>query len=98
MTARRQGIDIRKTNTRLTDIICKVCHLGKIFERVLEFCETDSLNKWSEAEYHCNVCGVKYEFLPTQKLMPDKSTDSIIQVRPGLYQAQKSNSIFREIK
>ena len=89
------GLEFRCTHSNLTEIKCKVCKIGKIWETVYE-CkrEKDKNWGWSETEYYCNTCGVKYEFLPKQDLAIPVETETIVQVKPGLYMDKRSTSVF----
>lgn len=64
-----------------TGTVCLVCKLGELIQN-------------SYQDYHCNVCGLKYKFLPAETLVSPESDDFIIQVQPGLYVVRKSTSIF----
>ena len=82
---RRRGVEATKVKSRCTDIVCKVCKLGRIFEKVYELFERGHLNRWVETEYFCNVCGVAYKYLPLQDLKPDQSGGKIIQETPDTF-------------
>ncbi|OGN11081.1 MAG: hypothetical protein A3I26_02425 [Candidatus Yanofskybacteria bacterium RIFCSPLOWO2_02_FULL_43_10] len=69
--------------TRDIDAVCMVCKLGEIVQDLYQ-------------DYHCNVCGLKYKFLPAKTLAPPKSDDSMVQIQPGLYVARESKSIFKK--
>ncbi len=101
----RPEIKTTKVESRLTDIICKVCKLGRIYEQISELkyerkktIVTTEVLVWSETEYNCNVCGVTYKFLPAQELEPENSSDETIQIRPNLWTARKSSSIFSKTR
>lgn len=65
------------------EVTCKVCRLGEIIQDAYQ-------------DYHCNVCGLRYKFLPLRELSPSKSSDSVIQVQPGLFVARRSASVFKK--
>ncbi|OGN03465.1 MAG: hypothetical protein A2651_01705 [Candidatus Yanofskybacteria bacterium RIFCSPHIGHO2_01_FULL_42_12] len=64
-----------------TGTTCVVCWLGEIVRIAYE-------------DYHCNTCGLKYRFLPSQTLSPPKSDDSKIQIQPGLFVAKHATAVF----
>lgn len=55
-----------------TGVICKVCNLGEIIQNSYE-------------DYHCNVCGIKYKFLPFKELSSPKSNTASFQIQPGIF-------------
>ncbi len=52
----------------------------------------DRASEYQIVIMHCNVCGVKYEFLPAKDLTPPKTTIGSIQIRPDLNTPEKTKS------
>lgn len=84
-------------------VLCKVCKLGRIVLRIEHYSEPiprlfwdvifrrkQKFSKWTKSNVHCNTCGVKYEFVPSENLNQPKP----LQVTPWLFVAEKSTSIF----
>ena len=84
-------------------VLCKVCKLGMIITRIEYYSESISRSFWdtllrrgpkfqqyTKSNIHCNVCGVKYEFVPGENLKEPEP----FQISPGLFTVKKSSSIF----
>src|SRR3989338_9719140 len=50
-------------------------------------------NTYTTTRNHCNVCGVRYEFIPSQNLKIPEARAGMVQINPNLWTVQKSNSI-----
>lgn len=94
MILTRPGLESRCMHSELSEITCKVCKLGKIYQSVFELKRVGDKDwGWSEAYYHCNTCGVKYDFLPKEVLEEPKP----YQVFPGCYSPPSSPYIRESI-
>lgn len=69
--------------TEPTGVVCKVCKTGELIYDSFE-------------DFHCNVCGVRYKFLPAETLSPPVSSDSMFQFMPGNCIARESTSVFKK--
>src|SRR3989344_937694 len=59
--------------------------IQKLFKRIKR-----PRNTHTTTNNHCNVCGVKYAFVPAQNLEIPKSSDSMVQISPHQWMAKKS--------
>jgi hypothetical protein len=46
--------------------------------------------------WHCNVCGLFYQFAPPEKIEAPAAPKGMLQTQPGIYVTLKSSSIFAD--